>query len=143
MAERKKRVSSPNKSGSFVRGKTRGGSEVRIYSDEAGGDFPVHGAWWWEAEKRWIPAAWSIVRKLYADEKTMIRNARLLFIWRKEGDQFVPPVQNVVEPTSSGTEMANANQSPSNDVFPVDGNLQILGENGTTIRKVKKRIKKA
>ena len=60
MAERKKRVSAANKSGNYVRGKTRGGSEVRLYSDEAGGDFCVHGSWYWEAEKRWIPAAWSI-----------------------------------------------------------------------------------
>ena len=43
----------------FVRGKTRGGGELRIYDDDAGGEYPIHGAWWYEAEKRWIPAAWT------------------------------------------------------------------------------------
>ena len=43
----------------FARGKTRGGSEVRIYADDAGGDYPIHGAWWYEAETRWVSAAWT------------------------------------------------------------------------------------
>jgi hypothetical protein len=61
MAERKRQLAAaPNKSGSYIRGKTRGGSEVRVYADDGGGDYPVHGAWWYEAEKRWIPAAWTI-----------------------------------------------------------------------------------
>lgn len=46
-------------SNKFVRGKTRGGGEIRIYDDDAGGDYPIHGSWWYEAEKRWIPAAWT------------------------------------------------------------------------------------
>lgn len=54
------RVAATNNSGHYVIGKTRGGNQVRIYSDEAGGDFPVHGSWWYEAEERWIPAAWTM-----------------------------------------------------------------------------------
>ena len=58
MAERKKIVAAANAVGHYVRGKTRGGSEIRIYSDEAGGDFPIHGAWWYAAETRWVPQTW-------------------------------------------------------------------------------------
>jgi hypothetical protein len=50
----------PNQSGEYVRGKTRGGNDVRLYADDGGGDYPVHGAWYYQAEDRWIPAAWTI-----------------------------------------------------------------------------------
>ncbi len=60
MAGRKRSLAAPNASGNYIRGKTRGGSEVRIYADDAGGDYPVHGAWWYEAENKWVPAAWTL-----------------------------------------------------------------------------------
>ena len=60
MAKGTRRVYAPNSSGNYVRGKTRGGSEVRIYCDDAGGEYPVHGAWWYEAELKWFPQAWTL-----------------------------------------------------------------------------------
>jgi hypothetical protein len=35
----------------------------------------------------------SVVRGIYADEDTLIRNARLLYVWRKENDQYKPPTK--------------------------------------------------
>ena len=57
MARPKKAITTA--SNKFVRGKTRGGSEIRIYDDDAGGEYPIHGAWFYQAEARWIPAAWT------------------------------------------------------------------------------------
>lgn len=53
-------VCAPNKSGIYVRGKTRDGGEIRIYCDNAGGEYPLHGAYYWEGEQRWIPCAWTL-----------------------------------------------------------------------------------
>ena len=60
MAGHKTKVAATNSTSHYVRGKTRDGVEVRIYADDAGGDYPIHGAWRYEAETRWIPHAWSM-----------------------------------------------------------------------------------
>ena len=60
MANTKRQVAAPNTSGTYVRGKTRDGGEIRIYADDAGGEYPLHGAYWYEAEQRWVPAAWTL-----------------------------------------------------------------------------------
>jgi hypothetical protein len=57
MASRKRPVVTPG--AKFVRGKTRDGGEIRIYDDDAGGDYPIHGAYWNEAEKAWFLVAWT------------------------------------------------------------------------------------
>ena len=40
-------------------GITRGGTPIRIYASDGGGDYPVIGAWLDDADQRWIPHAWS------------------------------------------------------------------------------------
>ena len=57
MAKTKRQVVSSGSN--FVRGKTRDGGEIRIYDDDAGGLHPIHGAYWYQAEERWIPVAWT------------------------------------------------------------------------------------
>lgn len=37
---------------------TKGGAPFRFYADDAGGDFPVHGAIYDQATKRWFVDAW-------------------------------------------------------------------------------------
>lgn len=59
MARTKRPVDAANSSGNYVTGKTRGGNKLRIYSDEAGGEYPIHGAYYYEAEDRWVQAAWT------------------------------------------------------------------------------------
>lgn len=47
---------------------TRDGDKVRIYTTDAGGECPVHGAWWDEASDSWVNESWSKDGLYYEDD---------------------------------------------------------------------------
>lgn len=49
--------------------KTRDGCPVRIYAIDSGGMHPVHGAFWHEGRRRWVPDMWTAVGKYFVEGK--------------------------------------------------------------------------
>lgn len=45
--------------------RTRDGSTARVYATDAGGDTPMHGAWWHEEENRWETEEWTLDGRIY------------------------------------------------------------------------------
>lgn len=49
--------------------RTRAGHEVRIYATDAGGDYPIHGAWFFNGES-WESEIWTLDGARYASGAT-------------------------------------------------------------------------
>jgi hypothetical protein len=54
--------------------KTKNGGKVRIYAVDAGGDYPVHGAIWFETLGAWLPAQWTIHGKMSTSGEELLND---------------------------------------------------------------------